>query len=581
MGTAGPAKQNKPESDWHLIAGIVINGIVIFIFMILDNLPDDDKEHFANSITPIMESPAESPMLTFRRDSDGDGVVDWDDRCPNEKGLSSRWGCPPASRLVEECERAAHETVEALLIFDPETVMAAGVTSTVEAAMTTNLTAKALAHLPEADEPTAVPIEVTCVVEARLVAVDDDFAIEPMDFEQQVVTADSDARWIWLVQPLRLGRDLKILLEVRAVLSDKNSRIHSKPFSRTVAISVEVDETTRLVDDWLESVEETVDIHVANDPLTAGEPDFLGVEVDFSGLDPLPVDPSQFGLVIDIDATTDSDVIHISPLSDTTVRFDNNGNPVTPPGLLDLFASPKANSDSTPIQIEANIKVTSSIGNKPFEGLETTVRKTVGLQIEVDETTRLVDDWLESVEETVDIRVVDDPLTAGDPTSLKVEVNFSDLNPLPVDPADFEVEVTIEADTDPDVIDFLNVDKFVVRFNAEGRPATPLWNASLLASPHKSGESIPINFITSIAVTSAIGNRQEIGSLNTELRKTVEVQIHPEPKSLWDQIRGIVTDPVFRWLTGSALLTAVFNWIRKSKTDDNTPPTRPNRTTDT
>ena len=66
------------------------------------------------------ESPITTPRFRFTlgiryapiaRDSDGDGVLDRDDRCPREAGTRKAGGCPEASPVIEESKAASAGTI--------------------------------------------------------------------------------------------------------------------------------------------------------------------------------------------------------------------------------------------------------------------------------------------------------------------------------------------------------------------------------------------------------------------------------------------------------------------------------------
>ncbi len=58
-----------------------------------DGCPDDDKDKIVNSLD---DCPNDSGIVALKGcpDTDGDGIANKDDACPNEKGLSSLKGCP-------------------------------------------------------------------------------------------------------------------------------------------------------------------------------------------------------------------------------------------------------------------------------------------------------------------------------------------------------------------------------------------------------------------------------------------------------------------------------------------------------
>lgn len=140
----------------------------------------------------------------------GDGSIDDPDYYPP-------YEMPNLSAYIKKCQRLNRDIEEANVVYNATEYMRRGDDHTVEAALTLR------AEVPpeeilESKEAVGVRVRVTCEVEAKLRASEQEFDIQESGWQSRSLLTSPTARWTWSVTP-KQGGNHELLLEVRPVIA--------------------------------------------------------------------------------------------------------------------------------------------------------------------------------------------------------------------------------------------------------------------------------------------------------------------------------------------------------------------------
>jgi hypothetical protein len=150
---------------------------------------------------------------------------------------------PDLEAYRRRCERIARRGAPARVLYESRRHMRQGDTETVGAAVTLNRTAPRERLLPGADGEDA-GVVVTCRLQARLDAAQDDFDVSDEGWVERSLLGGDTATWRWFVTP-KLGGTHSLTLRVRPIVRQRPT---GRPSEADVAAASAIREYEARVD---------------------------------------------------------------------------------------------------------------------------------------------------------------------------------------------------------------------------------------------------------------------------------------------------------------------------------------------